>query len=336
MFSSHPGIQSALRLGVYAATIVAITSLTGWSAYRIGTTVVGLLDASIIDGSGRALPEPEWSAPPFASDPRSAETTDTSVSETDRQSGGVSHLTSASTTPVTSAPRASTDDPENDPAAMFHSGNGNTYKTYCVRLCDGFFWPVSFSTTPNRFDADAETCQAACGSPTRLFVHPIPGGGPATMVSQEGLPYTALKSAFLFRTRYDAQCRCQAQPWDEASKDRHKLYAAAAAAERGDAAAIAEAMRLKNKMAEERETQTAARETAERTASVELAKLVETAPLTPPARVERRRRAEQPRREARAVIPISTFDEAPAPKRGFIPASGSIGRAWKDRVFSDD
>ena len=334
MFSGHHGVQSALRLGVYAATIAAVTTLTGWSAYRVGATVVGMLDAKIIDGSGRALPEPEWSAPPFAADPR----TESAREAADAATTGVSQLTSATDSPMPAPPRASSDAPDGDPAAAFHNGSQSTYKTYCVRLCDGFYWPISFSTTSDRFEADVEACRSSCGSPARLFVHPIPGGGPATMVSLEGLPYTALKSAFAFRVRYHAQCRCQAQPWEEAAKDRHRLFAAAAAADKGNQTAIAEALRLKDKVAEERRTQVAAQETAERAASVELAKLTQTTSLTPPERTERRRRAgtAEPRRKS-SVIQLGAL-EAEAPqtsKRGFAPASGA-GRAWKDRVFGDN
>jgi hypothetical protein len=47
-----------------------------------------------------------------------------------------------------------------------HSGrNQDTYRTVCVRLCDGFFWPVSFATTKLGLKRDDETCQAACESP---------------------------------------------------------------------------------------------------------------------------------------------------------------------------
>jgi len=293
-----------------------------------------MLDAKIIDGSGRALPEPQWSAPPFAADPRTESATET----VDAATTAVSHLTSATDPPLPTPPRASSDDPDGDPAAAFHNSSQSTYKTYCVRLCDGFYWPISFSTTSDRFEADAEACRSSCGSPARLFVHPIPGGGPATMVSLEGLPYTALKSAFAFRVRYDAQCRCRAQPWEEAAKNRHRLFAAAAAAEKGDRTAVAEALRLKDKVAAERHTQTAAQEMAERAAIVELAKLTETASLTPPERIGRRHRAEaESRRNKSPVIRVGALEEeAPQTgKRGFAPASGS-GRAWKDRVFGDN
>jgi hypothetical protein len=328
MFSGQTGIRSALRLGVYAATIVAVTALTGWSAFRVGATIVALLDAKIVDGSGRALPEPEWSAPPLAADPRTDPTEAPNTATT-----AVSQLTSAEAGPLVTPSHASSDDPENDPAAAFHNGNEDTYKTYCVRLCDGSYRPISFSTTPDRFEADAAACQSSCNSPARLFVHPIPGGGPATMVSLDGVPYTALKTAFLFRTRYDAQCRCHAQPWEEAAKDRHKLFAAAEAVKNGDQTAIAEALRLRDKVAEETRVQMAAREAAEKSAERELTKLSRTASIAPPERPQRRRRTTPSRNTE--IIRLGAIEPDPPQRRGFVAASGP-GRNWKDRVFGDN
>jgi hypothetical protein len=331
MFSPQPGLWSALRLGVYLATIAAITSLTGWSAYRVGATIVALLDTKIVDGSGRAVPEADWSAPPFASDPRIDQSTDSAGTATT----AISHLTSATAGPLATPPRVSSDQPEDDPAAAFHNGNENTYKTYCVRLCDGFYWPISFSTTPDKFEDDASACWSSCGSPARLFVHSIPGGGPATMVSLEGLPYAALKTAFLFRVRYDSQCRCQAQPWEEAAKNRHKLFAAAEAAKTGDQTAIAEALRLKAKVVEDTRAQVAARETAEKSAEIELTKLSQTASLAPPERSARRRPAVSRRDTGVIRLGALEADAEPPQKRGFKAASGS-GRSWTDRVFGDN
>jgi len=311
------------------ATIVAIAALTGWSAYRVGATIVALLDAKIVDGSGRALPEPEWSAPPLATDPR----TDLATEPSDATTTAVSHLTSAEAGPLVAPPRPSSDEPENDPAAAFHNGREDTYKTYCVRLCDGFYWPISFSTTSDKFDADASACQSSCGSPARLFVHPIPGGGPATMVSLEGVPYSALKTAFMFRTRYDAQCRCRAQPWEEAAKDRHKLFAAAEAVKNGDQTAIAEALRLRDKVADETRAQIAARDAAEKSAELELAKLSQTDSVDPPERSPKRRRTASSRNSM--VARFDAVDVDPPRRRGFIAASGST-RNWKDRVFGDN
>jgi len=39
-----------------------------------------------------------------------------------------------------------------------------TYRTLCVRLCDGYYFPVSFSTLPNHFQRDADQCQSQCAA----------------------------------------------------------------------------------------------------------------------------------------------------------------------------
>jgi hypothetical protein len=103
--------------------------------------------------------------------------------------------------------------------------NRGTYRTVCVRLCDGYFFPISFATTPENFARDADACNARCGSPARLYVYPNPGGEPEQMVGLDGKPYSALKSAFLFRTNYDAACTCKPQPWSQEALARHRAFA---------------------------------------------------------------------------------------------------------------
>jgi hypothetical protein len=49
---------------------------------------------------------------------------------------------------------------------------GGTYRTLCVRLCDGFHFPVSDSTRRERFSGDAKQCEQRCPARSRLFVHP--------------------------------------------------------------------------------------------------------------------------------------------------------------------
>ena len=44
-----------------------------------------------------------------------------------------------------------------------------TYRTLCVRLCDGYYFPVSFSTLPNHFQRDSELCASQCAAPADLF-----------------------------------------------------------------------------------------------------------------------------------------------------------------------
>jgi hypothetical protein len=87
---------------------------------------------------------------------------------------------------------------------------GATYKTVCVRLCDGFYFPVSFSTLPSHFTQDAEVCQSKCAAPTELYYHPNPGGSmdqALALKTQE--PYTRLKVAFRYRKEFVNGCSCK-------------------------------------------------------------------------------------------------------------------------------
>ncbi len=130
------------------------------------------------------------------------------------------------------------------------SGGGKTFRTMCVRLCDGSYFPVSFATTNDNFERDAASCERSCGGATdaRLFVYRNPGSEIEDMEDLEGKPYKKLQTAFLFRTKYDAQCKCKAHPWEEASLNRHKTYALVSAAQSGDPVAARDLTTLKAKM----------------------------------------------------------------------------------------
>ena len=101
------------------------------------------------------------------------------------------------------------------------------YRTMCVRLCDGYYWPVSYATTQDRFNRDAKTCQNSCAAPAQLFVYANPGGQPGDMKDLKGAPYSELPTASLFKTSYNVNCTCKPQPWQQASKTRHLMYALA-------------------------------------------------------------------------------------------------------------
>jgi len=95
-------------------------------------------------------------------------------------------------------------------ARQTYSARG-VYRTLCVRTCDGYYFPISFSTTPGHFASDEQTCQARCpGAQTSLYVQPDPTGDPAEMVSLAGEPYAALPTAFQYRQSVDKACTCQA------------------------------------------------------------------------------------------------------------------------------
>jgi len=102
-----------------------------------------------------------------------------------------------------------------------------TFRTVCVRLCDGAFFPISFATTRDRFKIDAARCKSECGSPVRLFVGP-PDGDADDLADVKGNGYAQLSTAFKFRTVYDASCTCKAHPWEAAERARHQGLAEAA------------------------------------------------------------------------------------------------------------
>jgi hypothetical protein len=99
-----------------------------------------------------------------------------------------------------------------------------TFRTMCVRLCDGYYWPVSFATTRATFDRDARACAQSCSASATLYYYPNPGGESEQMVNLEGQPYKSLGTAFLYRSTYDANCKCRAHPWEAQAVERHKGY----------------------------------------------------------------------------------------------------------------
>ncbi len=85
-----------------------------------------------------------------------------------------------------------------------------TYRTMCVRACDGYYFPVSFSTLPNHFQRDQDVCQQQCAAPAELFYYQNPGGSIDQMVSVvTNEPYTKLKTAFKYRKEYIPGCSCK-------------------------------------------------------------------------------------------------------------------------------
>lgn len=87
----------------------------------------------------------------------------------------------------------------------------STYKSMCIRLCDGFAMPVSFATTSDRLIDDAMKCSASCDLPTRLYVFQNPGGASDEMRDLKGRYYRDLPTAYRYRTTYDRKCTCNPQ-----------------------------------------------------------------------------------------------------------------------------
>ncbi len=105
------------------------------------------------------------------------------------------------------------------------SGDGapsGTYRTVCVRTCDGYYFPISYSTVPNRFADDQRACQRLCpAAEAMLYTYRNPGEDMDQAVSVSGSAYTALPNAFLYRRQFTAACSCRrpGQSWADALKN---------------------------------------------------------------------------------------------------------------------
>jgi hypothetical protein len=103
------------------------------------------------------------------------------------------------------------------------SGGGGTYRTVCVRTCDGFFYPISFATNASRFADDEKTCQKSCpAAEVMLFSHRNPGEDINQAVSINGSqPYTSLPNAFKYRQAWDNNCSCRkaGESWAQTLKN---------------------------------------------------------------------------------------------------------------------
>jgi hypothetical protein len=98
---------------------------------------------------------------------------------------------------------------------------GNTYRTLCVRTCDGYYFPISYSTVPGKFGDDEKVCQAMCpASEAVLYSHRNPGEDVAQAVSNVGRTYSELPAAFSYRKAFNPSCSCRGigQTWADALK----------------------------------------------------------------------------------------------------------------------
>jgi hypothetical protein len=103
----------------------------------------------------------------------------------------------------------------NDPNVPMGSG----FRTVCVRTCDGFYFPISYSTSQEHFRDDEKTCQRLCpAAEVVLFSHRNPGEDMNQATSLSGQAYTGLPNAFRYRTEFNSACTCKrpGQSWSEA------------------------------------------------------------------------------------------------------------------------
>ncbi|EIM77310.1 hypothetical protein A33O_02438 [Nitratireductor aquibiodomus RA22] len=87
---------------------------------------------------------------------------------------------------------------------------GTVYQTMCVRACDGYYFPISFSVAKDKFSRDQKTCEARCpGAEVALYAHDVLNEEAEDMISvADGTPYRALPKAFSYRQTGVSRAAC--------------------------------------------------------------------------------------------------------------------------------
>ena len=92
-------------------------------------------------------------------------------------------------------------------------GGYATIRTVCVRLSDGYFWPISYATLPDYLSNDSAQCQQMCpNTPVELYYYDNPGQEAEQMRNQNGSPYSSLPNAFRYREAVDMASSCKVTP----------------------------------------------------------------------------------------------------------------------------
>jgi hypothetical protein len=98
---------------------------------------------------------------------------------------------------------------------------GDTFRTICVRTCDGYYFPIAYSTTADHFRDDEQACQHMCpAAEVSLYTYHNPGEDVSQAVSLNGRLYTELPTAFQYRKALSPTCSCRrpGESWAEALK----------------------------------------------------------------------------------------------------------------------
>jgi hypothetical protein len=149
-----------------------------------------------------------------------------------------------------------------------------TFRTVCVRSCDGAYFPISFATVPARFPDDEKTCRALCpAAEATLYAYRNPGEDMNQAVSINGQPYSSSPNAFRYRQEFNPSCACKAagQTWSDALKS---VDDKAAAEQQGDIIVTEESAKKMARPPAARGTQGGAKKGASGTSAA-------TAPATP-------------------------------------------------------
>lgn len=101
--------------------------------------------------------------------------------------------------------------PEHQVASIADTtGEPHQRHSMCVRLCDGYYFPVGDVHDRQDLETQTAVCSGLCpGAPTRLFLTPSRDSDVDQAVSAaDGRPYTALPVAFAHQTAVGPTCGC--------------------------------------------------------------------------------------------------------------------------------
>lgn len=106
--------------------------------------------------------------------------------------------------------------------------NGD-YRTMCVRLCDGYYYPISFPANARDFERDSQSCQNSCpGATTALFKHRVDEESQGMVEVKSNTPYSEFENAFTYRQTSVLGCTCSISEKGERlvshSKPRYRLW----------------------------------------------------------------------------------------------------------------
>jgi hypothetical protein len=82
-----------------------------------------------------------------------------------------------------------------------NAGGGGGEQAYCVRTCDGRYFPISAADGQSR----AASCNSFCPASETKVVY---GSNIDAAVTEGGKPYSELPNAFRYRTELVAGCTC--------------------------------------------------------------------------------------------------------------------------------
>ncbi len=205
-------LRSQVKVVCAAAALLVLPVATGWQS----AAAQGFFESLFGWGGGAK------SAPPQAN---SAPNQGRAGNAPFLTPGGYPYSTYGS--PGANQPRTGRNTDDDDDNAG--GGNGQKFRTVCVRMCDGFYFPLSFAATRKNFYSDGQRCQSQCGEEGRMFYLPSPDGDMDQAIDLAGRPYSRLPNAFRYRKVQVESCACRPQPWSDAEIARHRHYAEAAA-----------------------------------------------------------------------------------------------------------